>query len=111
MSLDDLFGDAHVTAVEEMALDGAQRLSDVRRLRWRAGDSITHGHGDRPMETADASARLVTDDLILEKVRNLVLRWARSWLRGHYTMLSMVHARLSDPVASRTWHVRLAGGW
>ena len=27
--------------VEELALDGAQKLSQVKRLRWEAGDSLT----------------------------------------------------------------------
>ena len=93
VSLDDLFGDAHITAVEEMALDGAQRLSDVRRLRWRAGDSITHGDGDRPREAADAGAGLVADYLgphPLGEVRRRTLRWACSWLQGHKAMLSMI---------------------
>ena len=56
VSLDDLFGDEHVAAVEEMALDGAQLLSNVRRLRWRAGDSMTPNDGDANAEAATAAA-------------------------------------------------------
>ena len=76
VSLDDLFGDAHVAAVEEMALDGAQRLSDVRRLRWRAGDSITRGDGDRPSEAASAAAGLTSDAPGQREVRILTSRRA-----------------------------------
>ena len=56
VSLDDLFGDTRITSVEEMALDGAQRLSDVRRLRWRAGESITRSDWPRGV-AADEAAR------------------------------------------------------
>ena len=106
VSLDDLLGDAHVTAVEEMALDGAQRLADVRRLRWRAGDSITHGGGDRPRETADAGAALVADYLSLGEVRDLALRWACSWRLWQRAVL-MPHAKM--PALTATRHAHLAG--
>lgn len=39
--LSDIFGKRRVAAVEELALDGAQRLADVKRLRWDAGESLT----------------------------------------------------------------------
>ena len=39
--LKSVFGSDRVVFVEELALDGAQKLADVKRLQWQAGDPIT----------------------------------------------------------------------
>ena len=36
-----MFGSERLVSVVELALDGAQKLVDVKRLQWQAGDSIT----------------------------------------------------------------------
>lgn len=103
-----MFGSERVVSVVELALDGAQKLVDVNRLQWQAGDSITREVWDNGNVHGKGSVRVGLDARTSgggERVSGLA-QFSQKSLDCHKGECDKVVVML-EPMEIRTFRVEL----
>lgn len=113
--LSHVFGRRRVAAVEELALDGAQRLADVRRLRWKAGDALTRAAWGVEGSTLESTPQLangqsvgaaeIRDTLNAER-RSTAGRRARGQTSGREQRAAGLAQQRGGPLACQGRHCK-----